>query len=235
MSDALCRLATGGGFATRELHTDRSEIVLDAQRPIVMNGIPDLASRADLGDRSIVITLPTIAEDDRRVEQEFLSEFERARPAILGALLDAVSTGLKNLPTTRLERLPRMADFGLWMAATAPGLGWERVPFVQAYIDNRSTAVQIVVENNAVAQAIQRFMSRRGEWEGSASELLPLLEDEVTDSTRRHKSWPGLASSLGGWLRRLAPSLRAVGIDIRFARHGKVRRRVWTIRLLERP
>src|SRR5262249_38959765 len=31
LSDAMCRLSTGGGFATRELYTDQDEIIFDSQ------------------------------------------------------------------------------------------------------------------------------------------------------------------------------------------------------------
>jgi hypothetical protein len=34
LSDALCRLSTGGGFATRELYADQDEIIFDSQRHI---------------------------------------------------------------------------------------------------------------------------------------------------------------------------------------------------------
>ena len=233
-SDALCRLSTGGGLATRKLHSDKSEVVLDAQRPIIINGISDLAARPDLGDRAIAITLPAIPEDKRRVEGEFIAEFEKARPAILGALLDAVSSALRNLPTTRLERLPRMADFALWVTAAEPGLGWEPGSFIRAYADNRSAAVQTVVENNAVAQAIRTFLSKRGSWEGSASQLLPLLDNEVMESTRAHRSWPATPSALGGALARLAPALRAVGLEVWPDRlGGKLRQRVWVLGRVE--
>jgi len=33
LSDAICRLATGGGFATRELYSDTDEVLIDVQRP----------------------------------------------------------------------------------------------------------------------------------------------------------------------------------------------------------
>ncbi len=33
ISDTLCRLATGGGFAVRQLYTDQDEALFDAQRP----------------------------------------------------------------------------------------------------------------------------------------------------------------------------------------------------------
>src|SRR5262245_60411988 len=47
LSDALCRLATGSGFATRELYTDADETIFAAQRPIVLNGIAEVATRVD--------------------------------------------------------------------------------------------------------------------------------------------------------------------------------------------
>ncbi len=70
LSDALCRLATGGGFSTRELYTDSEEIFFDAMRPIVLNGIDHLTERADLASRSLILNLPRIADRNRRTEQQ---------------------------------------------------------------------------------------------------------------------------------------------------------------------
>src|SRR5262249_9032494 len=47
LSDCLCRLATGGGFGTRELYTDDGEKLFNVMRPIILNGIEDIVSRAD--------------------------------------------------------------------------------------------------------------------------------------------------------------------------------------------
>ena len=52
LSDAICRLATGGGFATRELYTDADEVLFNATRPVIVNGIEELATRSDLLDRA---------------------------------------------------------------------------------------------------------------------------------------------------------------------------------------
>src|SRR6516164_9208476 len=114
ISDTLCRLATGGGFAVRQLYTDDDEVLFDAMRPVILNGIEDIVSKPDLADRTIFLTLAAIPEEGRRSEKEIWSALKRERPAILGALFDAVSTGLRRLPETRLEELPRMADFALW-------------------------------------------------------------------------------------------------------------------------
>ena len=97
-SDALCRLASGGSFAVRQLYTDRDEVLFQAARPIILNGIEDVITRPDLADRAIFLTLPHLQEERRRAEKEMWHDFEVAQPRILGALLDAASHGLRALP-----------------------------------------------------------------------------------------------------------------------------------------
>ena len=104
LSDALCRLATGGSFAVRQLYTDDEEMLFEAARPILLNGIEEVVSRPDLGDRAIFLTLAPIGEAQRRPESELWREFEIARPRILGALLDAVVHGLRAMGRVHLER-----------------------------------------------------------------------------------------------------------------------------------
>jgi putative DNA primase/helicase len=111
LSDAFCRLATGGGFSTRANYSDRDEMLFSGQRSLMLNGIGDLASRGDLAERTMPVFLPAIPNDQRREESEFWAAFEAAKPSILGALLNAVSRGLRRLPDVRLDRRPRMADF----------------------------------------------------------------------------------------------------------------------------
>jgi hypothetical protein len=111
LSDGLCRLATGGGFATRELYSDDDEVIFAATRPVILNGIGEVVSRSDLLDRTILLTLPVIPERKRRDERDLERAFGQARPRILGTLLDAASCALRNRDTVRLSRKPRMADF----------------------------------------------------------------------------------------------------------------------------
>ena len=66
LSDALCRLATGGGFATRALYSDDEESHFSATRPLLLNGIDDVAERPDLLDRADLFACQTISEEDRR-------------------------------------------------------------------------------------------------------------------------------------------------------------------------
>ena len=103
LSDALCRLASGGSWAVRQLYTDDEEVLFQAARPILLNGIEEVISRPDLGDRAIFLTLTPIRDVQRRPETELWREFELVRPRILGALLDAVVLRLARarLPSAR--------------------------------------------------------------------------------------------------------------------------------------
>src|SRR5262249_14350570 len=69
ISDTLCRLATGGGFATRQLYSDGDEALFDAMRPIILNGIEDIIERPDLADRAIFLTLESIDDERRKPEK----------------------------------------------------------------------------------------------------------------------------------------------------------------------
>ena len=94
LSDALCRLASGGGFAVRQLYTDDDEVLFQAARPILLNGIEDVISRPDLADRAMFLTLTPIGERQRRSEAQLWHEFEIARPRMLGTMFDCSRGGL---------------------------------------------------------------------------------------------------------------------------------------------
>jgi hypothetical protein len=222
LSDSLCSLATGGGFATRELYTDDEEKLFDAIRPVILNGISDVATRADLLDRSINLFLPSIPEEERRDEESFWPEFEAVRPNVLGALLDAVSTALQNERGVKLPFAPRMADFARWATAAEPAFGWETGTVLRAYSDNRGDTTYAAIESAIIGPPILGLMHCRDHWHGTAKELLTELEDHHTDEkTRNNKDWPKSPRKLGGELRRLAPDLRRVGISVIIGAHTR--------------
>src|SRR5262249_4611017 len=149
--------------------------LFDAMRPIILNGIEDIVGRPDLADRSIFLNLKNITEDKRKSERDFWDDFKRAHPQILGALLDGVAHGLRQLPHTRLARTPRMADFALWGAACETAF-WKAGTFAEAYGHNREQAVVTVIEADLVATSVQSFMAARTEWTGTSSDLLGALK-----------------------------------------------------------
>ena len=111
----MCQLATGGSFSTRQLYTDREEMLFTAARPIALNGIGDFLTRGDLTDRSIILTLDPVS--DRKTEFDLYKQFENERSRIFGAMLDMLVTGLRTFPHTKVANLPRMADFLQWAVA----------------------------------------------------------------------------------------------------------------------
>jgi hypothetical protein len=200
----------------RQLYTDQDEVLFEATRPVILNGIEDIVARPDLADRAIFLTLEPIPEERRRPGAELWAAFEVERPRILGALLDAVVGGLKRLPETRLEGYPRMADFAHWVTAAEPAL-WRPGTFMTAYEGNRAEAVESVIDSDPIASSLRKFMVGREQWAGTATELLGELTGVAGERTTRSKEWPG-SNKLKGRLTRAAPLLRKVGIGIEFDR-----------------
>ena len=234
LSDALCRLSTGGGFSTRQLYTDADEKLFTATRPIVLNGIEEICTRGDLLDRALVLYSPAIPEGRRRTEEDFWAEFERARPRILGALLDGVSGALKNLPDAKLSRSPRMADFALWATAAEPALGWPPESFLQAYTGNRESANDLTLDAALVTPALLA-LAEEGPWEGTMSRLLTEIT-KPDELITRQRGWPKTPGALSNALRRLAPNFLARGVQIQFWREkDRQRRRMVRIEKLPNP
>jgi hypothetical protein len=228
LSDALCRLASGGSFAVRQLYTNDEEVLFKAARPTLLNGIEDVICRSDLADRAIFLTLTPIREAQRRSETELCREFERAQPAILGALLDAAVHGLRTVGSVQLAHLPRMADFALWATACETSL-WPAGTFTRAYIANRKTAIEGMIDTDPIAACVRDFMSERSSWTGSAADLLRISVErrgQAGDNT----GWPKNPRALAGHLRRTQTFLRVLGIEISFSREGRSGTRVIRMR-----
>jgi hypothetical protein len=233
LSDALCRIATGGGLAKRQLYTDQDEMILQACRPIVLNGITDLATRGDLLDRALLVDLEPIRVDQRQTERELWDGFEDYRGAVLGALLDAVAAALARLPTIERPRdLPRMADFAMFVTAAESALGWPAGQFLETYGANRSAGNEIALEASPVGAALRALMDRQGRWTGTASALRAKLALYTSEDVVRSRFWPSNAWALGNTLNRLAPNLRAIGIEMERARSTDgSRERLITLRI----
>ena len=223
LSDGLCRIATGGGFAARELYSDDEEAVINVVRPQILNGIDEVVSRGDLADRCIFLNLSPIPKGSRKTESELLAEFESARPRILGAMLSMVSTGLRRHSAVRLGGWPRMADFARWATACEHG-AFRDGAFEEAYTGNRADAMETVIEGSPVAGAIRELMKERIiPWEGTSANLHGALEDIADDRVVKSKSWPANPQVLSRNINRHGSVLRQVGLVIERKREGSRR------------
>jgi hypothetical protein len=218
LSDALCRLATGGGFSTRTLYSDRDQELFKATRPVAMNGISDIASRPDLLDRAVMVNLPAIAEEDRKLKKVINAELARIAPGVLGFLFDAVAAGLAKAAGVDERRLPRMADYATWGIATEEALGGESGSFMQAYAGSREDATQTALAASPVAPYLYKLAeSHEGleaAWQGTPTQLWVALGDAAPEDLRRTKEWPGSPAALTQVINRLAPSLSEIGVRV---------------------
>src|SRR4029450_5146659 len=172
LSDGLCRLATGGGHSSRSLYTDLEEISLAVKRPIILNGIEDVATRPDLAERVLQIELETIPDHKRIAEKDLWREFDRHRSAIFSALLDALVCALRELPSITLDLLPRMADAALWATAGETAFGWKRGTFIAAYRQNLNEGAIASVEAHPIGVAIRQLLEKQNYWSGEHAPLI---------------------------------------------------------------
>jgi len=213
LSDCLCRLSTGGGIDLRALFTDNEQVLIDIQRPVLINGIDDIATRPDLAERALIINLPVIEGSDRRGEREFWQAFDEDKPVILGALLNALVSGLKHQDTVKLTCKPRMADVAQWVTACEHGLGCVG-SFMAAHEKNQTEAIELGLESSPIGSAVVTLMSERERWIGKPTELLAALAGIAGDSQIRSKAWPQSPKGLSNIIKRLMPSFRQVGISV---------------------
>ena len=214
-SDTLCRAITGGGIQQRRLHTNSEDIIFTFQRCIAINGIHNVATRADLLDRSILIELIRITDCERKELSEVLANFEADKADILGGIFDTVVKAMNIFPKVKLQNLPRMADFARWGYAIgeALGKGLGQV-FIEEYTGNRQIQNEEAIVNDPVATLIVEFMKGRQEWTGLYSTLYRLLADMAEDYgiSSKHKSFPANAIGLSKRITAIKSNLENVGI-----------------------
>ena len=214
LSDVICVLSTGGGYSVRKNYTDEDETIFSDQRPVILNGIGDIATKGDLLDRAIVLTLKRIADEDRLTEDEVIRKAEQFWPEALGAVFDLVAAIMRELPNTCPVSLPRMADSAKWVTAAEKALEWEPGTFIKAYGDNRRDAVEICLDASPLVQVIAGI-TEHSPFLGTPTELY----DRMLEWIREHNvnaKMPRNASMLGSEIRRLAPALDAIGYKVEF-------------------
>ena len=230
LSNSLCRLATGGAFATRVLYTDDDEQLFEATRPIILNGVDNFIMRFDLADRSIVLEQQLIPQRRRRLEDELKAEFAAEQPRILGLLFDLMSHGIRELPNTKSEVWPRMADFAQWATACC-SMVWEDGVFKDAYNQNRQRSTRSAIEDDPVATELVNLVNEeQPEWKGTTSGLLAVLSTMVGEKVAKSKRWPTEPRELTSRLEKARASLRRVGITMRRPDKRTRKGRVWIIR-----
>ena len=221
MQDALCNLATGGGFAGRTLFTNSDETLIEAKRPVMLNGIVPMVTAQDLTDRVIHIDLPEL--DTYRTETAIDADFEQDAPQIIGGLLDLFVKTLAALPAVSLPKPPRMADYAALGEAMLRAEGEPAGAFLAIYQGNRADSVARSLEASPIACAVRRLIedhpasSPLAAWDDTMGKLL----DRLSRYRDGADAWPKSARGLGEVLRRQRPALSQIGISVEIGKAGK--------------
>jgi putative DNA primase/helicase len=213
LSDGFCRVATGAGFAARKLFTNDDERQLSFCRPLIINGIDDLATRSDLADRVVHIHLEPIPTSRRQTEANLWRQFGGMHGRLLGALLTLVAR-VKATPDRDIP-LERMAEFSQIGAKTAVALGLEPSAFIEAYKRNRDRSSMTALESSATGPVVLRML-QAGPLRRPIGALLFELQTLAHPHEQRHPDWPKHPRQLGNELRRLSPNFARVGIRVQF-------------------
>ncbi len=226
ISDALCSLQSGGGFAKRKNYSDDDESVIEECRGIILNGIT-FKTRADLQSRIFTIELSAINSKERRTEKDIWAQVEIFRPSILGGSFTALSGALREVDSIdpAAYELPRLADFALFSLAAEKGNKWKIGETITAMKENYEIALNSISDSGPIAHEIKNYISlcNNQKWEGTAAQLLTELEAHAGKETQKKKTWPGSPEKLAGDIMRNVDVLQNMGIAVTKARTAKGR------------
>jgi hypothetical protein len=213
VQDALCTVATGGGYAKRKLFTDADESIINVKRPVGINGISAAVTAQDLIDRTLSIEMPVVRE---RVEVTGLwRAYEAERGLLIGALLDIAAKALALLPSMRLPAgdKPRLVEFALLGMAVAEAVGQSGAAFMEQFTASRQESIARTIDASPVAVAVLEWFERnpRGR-RASAKALMGEMEQYRPPYC---DAWPKSAKGFADAMRRAAPALRQLGVECR--------------------
>ncbi len=233
-SDDLCKVCTGSSLSKRKLYTDEDELIYRVQRPVLISGIPRLIHRADLADRSIILTVKRLNEKQRKTQGELDAKLQELKPKILGIIFNVLSDAIRKYKTIETKEKPRVMDWYKLACAIADSLdGHSQSEFEMAFKKVQERQLDYALEESPVALLVKFIVDKcGGEWSGTATQLYGcVLPDGVPQYTpdeldyieylHENPYWPKSPSALGKELARCRSTLEACGIDVVHGDGGK--------------
>jgi putative DNA primase/helicase len=237
ISDILCCVSTGGGFASRKLYSDNDLISVSLCRPMLFNSIQHLPEKEDLASRFIVVNLAPISRENRRTPESLEAVFQERLPFILGAVFDVISHILRVYPTlcdqgmtTRFSQLEKV------LPAVEEALAYPSGTLCAAFIRNFEAEEERKWGEDLLLQKVQEIFDdlhwgrrprittvfiqgynpEQHQWQGNASTLLQAIQERLSgdekDQSKYDPDFPKHAGHLTKRLKALSPLLRKRGI-----------------------
>ena len=234
LADELCRVATGGGIAKRQLYTDADMVFYSYKRPQILTGINLISSQPDLLDRSVIIQLDKIKE--RLTEQELQKRLKELKPKILGAIFNTIAKTFSSFePKPKINgvpvHLPRMGDYALYGYNFIETLGLNGAEFLQAYNSNRKNTTREIVDNTPIASVVLKFLENEGHFQGTTANLLEKLRKVASDLNIPENILPKTPNAFKRKLNTLKTTLEDIGVFISEKHNGS--QRILTLKMCE--
>lgn len=215
LSEAFCRLSTGGATIARKLYTNSGLAKMTAQQPVILTAINDCIKAEDLRSRSLFLSLEMLDPEKVIGESTLQAEYVELRPRVMGALLDCIVYALRHFQETTPLPGNRLADMTRWILAAEPATGLAPGTLGRALNANRQEAAEEAL-SSPLAEAIREL----------AQECIRLKPDEIC----KRLDELGLDNvpspiSLGCQLKNMATEMAAVGVLVRKdGRHWRIER-----------
>ena len=218
LTDAFCRVSTGGGMSSRKLYSDDEQMVYSIQRPVVFNGIEELGERPDFLDRAIILHTKPISENSRKFSDGIWDPFNRGYNSLMGGIYKLLSQVLFHLPSVEEKGLPRMADYAKFGIALEKVLNFPTGTFLKALNDHNREKLHKSFNTDVMCNFIEYIIDEDRcygdrHFIGTALELLEKVESFCKRYNVSKASMPNNPKNLKGRLARIKPILIAMGIE----------------------
>lgn len=218
-SDIFCSAVTGATVVLRELHTTNNQVALPLHNIIVLNGINIIPGQSDLAERCFLFEPRKISKELRQTDDQFWTNFEKDKPAILGAMFEVLSKAMAILPTLQMGSLHRMADAHQEMTAIAVALDTDPTEFDRIFWANVDHLKMANTASNPFVEAVLDYLQHRpNENTMTMSGLLDAMRNDFANRSRNAHlaSLPKDSSWLSRKLSEAETSLNEAGYKTRF-------------------
>lgn len=218
ISDALCRLSTGGGIRKRKLYTDFESVSMTAKRPILIAGIDPTFYAADLSERIVRIRLHRPEEYLNDMQFESMLTEKRAR--FTGAVLDLVVECINNADKIDYHgsRFATYCRVGEVIARRlGNGDGW----FIEQLQAKHTEEMADLEYSDSVFEFLTRQISSSGvndtRWEANSKQLWESMQEQINLEHLKvpRDDVPRSAKGMGSRVERAIPMLKQHGIQVR--------------------
>jgi energy-coupling factor transporter ATP-binding protein EcfA2 len=177
VSSLISMAVTGGTYTKRALYTDASEVEMDiSNKVIALNGIEIVAQEADVLDRSILIKMARLNPKEIKADGELFDEFEQDISQILGICFEIVARVLVDEEPVEGKKT-RLASFYEFSVKAARVMGLSDEKAAEVLWTNQKNLNIATLADNTVAQCIRILIEKRGDFKGSVTELLGIVQE----------------------------------------------------------